>query len=436
MDFINNLSVKQKVFGAIAILLVVIVISAVMIFSSLSSARENLETYNALGRQRMLSQAMGKAGLGYAMAKSRKKTIEQQVTDLDRYITKMRGTYAKTIIGTAKKTGLAISMDPANEPHPAVPFPATFTRMTNEKFGKGKDFGIDIISEDPINPKQGLKTELDREANTYLKENPNKVFNKVYEENGKLIIGLYTTDKAVVPGCASCHSAMKNGKQFKVGDTLGIRSYKLVFSSDIALGRSELNATVDEYNSAKKIFSETLNAVKNGGKYPVDLKMTKYREVEAATDPNTQSMIKTVESQFKSYMGSVDKLINAEINSIPFRKAQAEILTGSNKLRKVSNDLVAVWGHLVETEQDNIQNLVTMSSLLSLVILIGISIFIGKSVIQPVINISRSLAGTSSGNLHQPQLPVTSNDEIGTLSKSCNLLMQRLQGFIGSSKDI
>ena len=431
----NNLSVKQKVYGAIAILLVVIVISAAMIFSSISSSRESLATSDALGRQRMLSQAMGKAGMGYAMAKSRKKTIEQQVTDLDRYITKMRGTYAKTIIGTAKKSGLAISMDPANEPHPAVPFPATFTRMTNEKFGKGKDFGIDIISDDPINPKQGLKTELDREANTFLKENPNKVFNKVYEENGKLLIALYTTDKAVVPGCASCHSAMKNGKSFKVGDTLGIRSYKLVFSSDIALGRSELNATVSEYETAKKIFSETLNAVKNGGKYPVDLKMTKYREVEAA-DPNTQSMIKTVEKQFKDYMKSVDTLINSEVNSIPFRKAQQEILVGSNKLRKVSSDLVAVWGHRVENEQDNIQNLVTMSSLLSLVILVGISIFIGKSVILPVINISRSLAGTSSGNLHQPQLPVNSNDEIGVLSKSCNLLMQRLQGFIGSSKDI
>ncbi|MZH02440.1 MAG: hypothetical protein F3745_03310, partial [Nitrospinae bacterium] len=154
----QNLSVKQKVYGAIAILLVVVVVSGIMISNAITTSKENLETYNALGRQRMLSQAMGKAGLGYAMAKSRKKTIEQQISDLDRYITKMRGTYAKTIIGTAKKSGLAISMNPSQEPHPAVPFPATFTRMTNEKFGKGREFGIDIISDDPINPNQGLKT--------------------------------------------------------------------------------------------------------------------------------------------------------------------------------------------------------------------------------------------------------------------------------------
>jgi methyl-accepting chemotaxis protein len=432
----SDLSVKQKVYGAIAVLLVVIVISGVMISSSINTSRESLETYNALGRQRMLSQAMGKSGLGYAMAKSRKKTIEQQVTDLDRYISKMRGIYAKTVISTAKKSGLAISMNPKNEPHPAVPFPATFTRMTNEAFGKGRDFAIDIISDDPINPKQGLQTELDREANAFLKENPSKVFNKIYEENGKLFIGLYTTDKAVVPGCASCHSAMKNGKEFKLGDTLGIRSYKLVFSDDVGLGKSELNATVDEYESAKKIFSETLNAVQKGGKYPVDLKMTKYREIEAATESDTIKMINKVGVQFDGYTAAVDTLVNSEINSTPFRKAQIEILLGSNKLRKVSNDLVAVWGHLVEEEQDGIQRLVMISSVLNLIILVGISIFIGRAVIQPVQNISKALAGTSDGNLKQPKLAVTSNDEIGVLSQSCNLLMERLQGFIGSSTDI
>ncbi len=432
----QNFSVKQKVYGAVAILLVVVVVSGIMITNAINASKENLETYNALGRQRMLSQAMGKAGLGYAMAKSRKKTIEQQISDLDRYITKMRGTYAKSIIGTAKKAGLGISMNPSEEPHPAVPFPATFTRMTNEKFGKGRDFGIDIISDDPINPNQGLKTELDKQANTYLKENPDKVFNKVFEEDGKLYIGLYTADKAVVPVCASCHSAMKNGKTFNVGDILGIRSYKLVFSSEIALGKAELNATVAEYNSAKKIFSETLNAVQKGGKYPLDLKMKNYRTIEAATEPSTQKKIAEVRMQLDGYTSAVDTLINAEVNSIPYRQSQQEILTGSNKLRKVSNDLVNVWGKLVEAEQNSIQNLITISSVLNLSILIGVALFLGKSVIQPVENISRTLSGTSEGNLNQSKLAVHSNDEIGVLSRSCNVLMERLQGFISSSKDI
>lgn len=432
----KNLSVKQKVYGAVAVLLLVVLVSGAMIFNAIKVSRENLETYNALGRQRMLSQAMGKAGLGYAMAKSRKKTIEQQIVSLNSYITDMRGTYTRTIISTAKKSGIPISMDPENEPHPAVPFPATFTRLTNEQFGKGKDLKIDIISEDPINPEKILKTQLDKEANTFLKANPDKVFNKIFEKNDKLYMGLYTADKATVAACASCHSAMKGGKTFKVGDVLGVRSFTLVFSEDVGLGRSELNATVEEYEKAKQVFSETLNAVKMGGKYPIDLKMTKYRAVEAVTEPTTQAKIDLVKKQFSNYTGAVDTLVNSEINSTPFRKAQIQILTGSNKLRKVSADLVADWGARVQQEQDSIQRLVIISSVIFLIILVGIALFLGKSVIQPIINIARTLSGTSDGNLNQPRLLVASNDEIGVLSRSCNALMERLQTFIGSSKDV
>ena len=50
----SNMSIKQKVYGAIAVLLVVIAVSGVMILSAINASKENLETYNALGRQRML----------------------------------------------------------------------------------------------------------------------------------------------------------------------------------------------------------------------------------------------------------------------------------------------------------------------------------------------------------------------------------------------
>jgi hypothetical protein len=85
------------------------------------------------------------------------------------------------------------------------------------------------------------------------------VFSKVFEEDGRLLIGLYTADKATMPFCALCHTAIK-GKPFKVGDMLGIRSYRLVYSSNIAVGKSELNANFDEYNSAQDLFLTSLVA--------------------------------------------------------------------------------------------------------------------------------------------------------------------------------
>ena len=128
MLHMKTLSIQQKVYGAIAILSLLVIIAGGLIDSYSAHVSEDVQTIDALGRQRMLTQAMGKAAFGYAMAKSRVNTIERQIISLDNYITKMRGTYTQSVIKVAKKIKLGISMDPSSESHPAVPFPATFAR--------------------------------------------------------------------------------------------------------------------------------------------------------------------------------------------------------------------------------------------------------------------------------------------------------------------
>ena len=94
---------------------------------------------------------MVKSSLGYAISKSRVQTIKSNIASLDSYINKMRGTYTKMVIGSAKKSGITISIDSVCKDHPAVPYPATLARVINEKFGAGKNFKIYIIAEDPVN---------------------------------------------------------------------------------------------------------------------------------------------------------------------------------------------------------------------------------------------------------------------------------------------
>lgn len=242
----------------------VIFISGMVILHSLANAREDAEIMNALGRQRMLSHQMAQSVFGFTMAKGQAKTFQEQMLYLDHYITQMRRIYTEAVIEKADKVGITLSMNPASEPHPAIPFPATFTRMVNEKFGSAKGFLVDIISEDPINPRQNLKSDLDREANTFLKTTLNETFRKIFEENGKLYMGLYRPDRATVPACVSCHSALQK-KKVKLGDILGVRSYRLVYSEDIAMGNEELNANLNQYITAHATFKETLSAVQSGG---------------------------------------------------------------------------------------------------------------------------------------------------------------------------
>jgi methyl-accepting chemotaxis protein len=434
-SFFHNLSIKQKVNGALLLLLITVIVSATVIIYSLKQSDQDADIITTLGRQRMLSQAMGKSAFGYAMAKGREKTIETQVVSLDGYISKMRAVYTKLVVGAAKQGNLGLSMDPEAEKHPMVPFPATFTRLVNEKFGEGRDFSIDVISEMPINPKKGLKTELDREANEFLKINPGKTFTKVYEEGGKLIMGLYTADKATVEACASCHTATL-GKPFKVGDILGIRNYRLVFSEEVALGKAELNANLDEFENYKKLFMQTLTAAKHGGPFFMDLEGKEPGEMMKIDDAEVEAKVDNAEKVYREFMGHIDALLQSEVNSLPFRKAQQEILTSSNRLRKASNEVAQAYRQVAIGHQNKIYVATVVSCAANLLTVIAIVLFMNRSVIRPIQQISSVLADTAQGNLRQEKLPVTSGDEMGTLCSAFNGLVDGLQEFMRYSQEI
>jgi methyl-accepting chemotaxis protein len=432
----KTLSIQQKVYGAIAILSLLVVIAGAVIDHYSTRIAESGTVMDALGRQRMLTQAMGKAAFGYAMAKGRLKTIENKILSLNSYITIMRGTYTKSVIKIAKGIKLPISMDPEGEPHPAVPFPATFARKVNEKFKKGNSLAVDIIAERPVNATKGLKTDMDRKANEFLKSNPSQVFTETHEENGKLFVNVYTADKATVPACASCHTK-RMGEEFKVGDMLGIRHYKMLFSDDVVVGKAELNASLEEYETAKRIFAQTLRAAKAGGKYPTDLKMTKMGSIEAIDDPEIQKTIAHVEGEFQRFISKIESLIGAEVNSKPYRQAQVNIIAESNKLRAESNKLVQQYkNNFLLHNQENLNLANTISGFLALFIQIGIALFLTKVVIRPIQQTSAVLSHTAQGDLQQKELPVTSNDEVGVLSQSCNTLVKGLQDFIRYSEEI
>jgi methyl-accepting chemotaxis protein len=401
---------------------------------SLKSAQKDAELINALGRQRMLSQAMAKSALGYSSSQSHQATTKQQISELDHYITQMRGTYTKFVIGPAKKNKLDISMDPSNESHPAVPFPATFTRMVNEKFGEGRTFGIDIISDKPINPDKGLRTKADKEAFKYLKNSPKEIYSTI-QENGTLGITLYSADRATVQACVSCHMAL-TGRKFQIGDILGIRKYKLIFANDVEVGRSELYATLDEYKTAQQIFAQTLNAVMAGGSYPTDLKMTNTNLIERIDDPTVQTNAFIVDKKFKEFQGEVSALVESEVNSDQYRKSKMNLLRQANELRGLSDKLLVSYTTFAGKGQGTIQWIVNILIILTMTLLIGTGYFLFQMVIRPIQKITMVLQNASKGQLQSENLEVRNNDEVGILSSSCNSMFDELNRYMSRSEEI
>ncbi len=429
----NELSLKRKLAMGITAIILVTVLLGITVFYSLEQSKGDSDIVNIAGRQRMLSQAMSKSALSFSLAKNALQASQAKITELDRYITKMRSTYASIIIGAAQEAGLKISMHPEKEYDPAIPFPATFTRMVGEKFATSTRFNVDIIAEDPINPAQGLKDAIDQEAFAFLAANKGPIFFKEVEQDNKLYLRYYTADNAVVEGCASCHTAMK-GKPFKVGDMLGIRRFTLLFSDNIVQGQARLNPSLEEYKTAAAVFTQTLAALKSGGKYPTNLKMTEFGSYPGSDDPAIQTNISEIEEVMAHFTSSVTKLTTAKIGSDDYWQAQHDVPNDADKLLQLSNELTTKFAHISHANQNSVRWAVAIMVLTVIAAFIGLFLMINRTVLSPVEKITQVANSIAQGDLTQ-KINSSRQDEIGSLSTALDQMSQSLNSMIAKIRN-
>ncbi len=383
----SHISLRTKIYLFFGFLALVSIGSMFVVIKSLEVAASDADIVNALGRQRMLTQAMGKTALGYA-SRIEFKILRNQVSLLDRYITHMRKIYAASVIKAAKQVDLDISMDPAGEQHPAVPFPATLTRMVNEEFGAATDkkgMTIDIIAQNPVNPDKGYTEPSDSDADAFLSKNPKDIYWAPIPIDEKLYIDFYTADIATVEICASCHSAMQ-GVDRKVGDMLGIRRFRIKFAENVALGEAALNPDMKEYTRARTIFEKTLSAMKSGGEYPADLKMTRSKQTIGIDDPDVQAKILEVEAVLGQFLKTVDTFASSFIGA-GYLEARSNVLIESNKLRQLSNDLVGIYTTIANRNQQRILWSVILSAIITLALLVSIVLYLTRGILRPIDNV-------------------------------------------------
>ena len=330
-------------------------------------AQDDTSIIDALGRQRMLSQAMGKSILSYAMARSSLQIMEDRIYVLNSYVDSMRRIYSMHVIPPAKKGGL-IHKQFVVEKGKTIPVPASFTRLVNESFGYNTGMSLDIISINPINPQKKITTTHAKAAYNFLINSPKQTFLYPTEERGKYILNFYTADTATDKTCISCHTRI-TGLPYNIGDILGIREYKILFSDDIALGKSELSPSLAPYKNAVKIFLRTIIAMKVGGDYPVDLAMDKTRTIRPIDDDKAQKKIVEIENKFGEVSQSVTLLFSSGANSVPYRIARRDVVVQTQQLMELNNDLVKIYTTIASHHQFMVTASVGIVGLMTIVIL-------------------------------------------------------------------
>ncbi|MGK7346012.1 MAG: methyl-accepting chemotaxis protein [Candidatus Nitrospinota bacterium M3_3B_026] len=379
---------KLKAFALMGLIAFVTICSNLVVVYSINLGKNDGKIINALGRQRMLSQAMAKTALGIA-SRGEYKTLENQVLVFDRYITSMRTAYTETIISAADEADLLISRNPGEEKHPAIPFPATFARMVNERF-QGEDLSVDILSENPINPEKKLVSEMDKRAGEALKKNPYDIYSEAAEgENGVLYLYFYTGDIATADGCIACHYALADA-EYEKGDLLGVRKYKLLFSIDPAVGRAELNPDDGKYDGLRQMFAQTLSAVRSGGEYPLDLAMSKYQAINAVDDEGFQAKALEVEKALGEFDEEFKSLMEASAGAGMFM-ARRDLMGKSDQLRKASDDLVGIYQSIADGRQSRLFWTVTSLGVFIVAMIAASAVYFNRSVVAPLNGIMRDL---------------------------------------------
>ena len=331
---------------------------------------------DTLGRQRMLSQAMAKAILSFDAAKNIIEKQKSNVLSMDLYITSMRKLYTKSVVSLANKSDVTISMTPESEEHPAMPYPATFMRMVNEDARNYSEIVVEIISEFPINKQNMLTTVLDMEANEALKKNSNDLYMKAEEIDNKMTLTFYSSDLATDQSCVDCHITSKN--LYEVGDLLGIRRYRVPFAETMDEGQPYLNPSLDEYELAKTIFTETLSAVKSGGKYPENLNRENFKEINAIEDQSALNHISNINAIFTSF----EKVAATLISRTGGNEETSKLSQLANELLIESHQLVVRYREIAEGTQSSVKWKIAISTVILLLTILVIALYMRRDMAE------------------------------------------------------
>ena len=143
----------------------------------------------------------------FTRQQSEEKTVAQSVASAKNIIDQfksLRGYYAKNVVSKAKKNGMSIAIDHADNPA-AIPLPATMIHELSEAFQKNADgIQLELYSAYPFpNRKDRALDSFAKQALQAVEQNPESPFVSVEDQQVRVAIA----DKMVGQSCVTCHNA-------------------------------------------------------------------------------------------------------------------------------------------------------------------------------------------------------------------------------------
>ncbi|MGE3313473.1 MAG: response regulator [Planctomycetaceae bacterium] len=145
-----------------------------------------------------------------------------------RMLEEFRSLYTSEVVDRIRAHGVAVTHnydDPANDGK-AIPLPATFTIKLGERLQTDESgLSVRLFSDHPFpwRKEGGPKDDFEREALTWLRQNPERTFTRFEEVEGRQSLRLARAD-IMRKQCVECHNSHPDSPRtdWKVGDVRGV----------------------------------------------------------------------------------------------------------------------------------------------------------------------------------------------------------------------
>ncbi|MCW9046108.1 MAG: methyl-accepting chemotaxis protein, partial [Alphaproteobacteria bacterium] len=228
---------------------------------------------------------------------------------------------------------------------------------------------------------------------------------------------------AVTQGCADCHTKME-GRPYKIGDVLGIRRYQVPFADSMAIGNQLIKPSIKEYETAKLIFSETLTALRSGGKYPLDLGRKAFAQIPAIDDETAQNLMAKVAVTSAEMEKTIGTILNSKGRGL--QVAALRLGSQANELRGVSNAVVVRYTEIAAGNQNTISWAIMISTIIIFCTVGGVYAFMSNKVVGRIGTLSDSMAILAQGDKTTAIAYANDEDEVGGMARAVQVFKDNM----------
>lgn len=154
--------------------------------------------------------------------------------------------YSSAAVDRAKTKGIDVTHAYLNQPG-AIPVPSTFAIELGDRISDRQDeMGVRLYSDYPFPSREGggPRDPFEREALTYLRQNPKAQFFRREQKEGQPVLR-YAEPSIMKPTCVTCHNTHPNSLKtdWRVGDVAGVWEISQPLDTLVAQVNSSLRGT-------------------------------------------------------------------------------------------------------------------------------------------------------------------------------------------------